>query len=69
MFETAWDCSWLGTIDLLINIKTTRIAKLRKNDKEKRGVVPITKSIIKNCMNYVQALYCHKYMRLQVNSR
>ena len=30
MFETARDCSWLDTIDLLLDIMTTRISKLRK---------------------------------------
>ena len=35
MFEMVRDCSWLDTIDILLDIMTTRIAKLRKIKMEK----------------------------------
>ena len=57
MFETARDCSWFDTrIDLLLNIMTTQIAKLRKNTEEKSWVIP-NKIKIKKGMTHLQASY------------
>ena len=47
MLESARDFFWLDRVDIILDIMTTRIAKLRKLYKDKTGIMPNTKSIMK----------------------